>query len=82
LQPQPLALCTYADKKASDDGPRYLALNACNRLWLLEKLLPAKFAKIKSRRRLLQTTFSVFPDIFYPPNFGYFEEMDFFNTHA
>jgi hypothetical protein len=40
----------------------------------LEKLFPAKFAKIKSRQEALQTTFSVFLDIFYPPNFGYFEE--------
>jgi hypothetical protein len=47
----------------------------------VEKLLPAKSAKIKSRQDALQTTFSVFLDIFYPPNFGHFEEMDFFNTH-
>jgi hypothetical protein len=45
----------------------------------VEKLLPAKFAKIKSSRDALQTTFSVFVDIFYPPTFGYFE--DSFNTH-
>jgi hypothetical protein len=40
----------------------------------VEKLFPAKFAKIKSRQEALRTTFSVFLDIFYPPNFGYFEE--------
>jgi hypothetical protein len=40
----------------------------------VEKLFPAKFAKIKSRQDTLQTTFSVFPDIFYLPHFGYFEE--------
>jgi hypothetical protein len=37
----------------------------------VEKLFPAKFAKIKSRQDALQTTFSVFLDTFYPPNFGY-----------
>jgi hypothetical protein len=30
----------------------------------VEKLFPAKFAKIKSRQDVLQTTFSVFLDIF------------------
>jgi hypothetical protein len=40
----------------------------------VEKLFPAKFAKIKSRQDAPQTTFSVFLDIFYPPIFGYFEE--------
>jgi hypothetical protein len=40
----------------------------------VEKLLPAKFAKIKSRQDALQTTFSVFLDIFYPPFFCHFEE--------
>jgi hypothetical protein len=40
----------------------------------VEKLFPAKFAKIKSRQDALQTTFSVFLDIFYLPHFGYFEE--------
>jgi len=44
----------------------------------VEKLFPAKFAKIKSRQEAQQTTFSVFLDIFYPPNFGYFEEDGFF----
>ena len=44
----------------------------------VEKLFPAKFAKIKSRQEALQTTFSVFLDIFYPPNFGYFEENGLF----
>src|ERR1700730_16160849 len=44
----------------------------------VEKLFPAKFAKIKSRQEALQTTFSVFLDIFYPPIFGYFEENGLF----
>jgi hypothetical protein len=44
----------------------------------VEKLFPAKFAKIKSRQDALQTTFSVFLDIFYPPFFGYFEENGLF----
>jgi len=44
----------------------------------VEKLFPAKFAKIKSRQEALQATFSVFLDIFYPPNFGYIEENGLF----
>jgi hypothetical protein len=40
----------------------------------VEKLLPAKFAKIKLRQDALQTTLSVFLGIFYHPNFGCFEE--------
>jgi hypothetical protein len=36
----------------------------------VEKLLSAKFAKIKSRQDALQTIFSSRLDIFYPPNFG------------
>jgi hypothetical protein len=44
----------------------------------VEKLLSAKFAKTKSRQDALQTTFSVFLDIFYPPNFGCFEENGLF----
>jgi hypothetical protein len=36
----------------------------------VEKLLPAKFAKIKSRQDALQTISSGRLDIFYPPNFG------------
>jgi hypothetical protein len=47
----------------------------------VEKLFPAKSAKIKSRQDALQTTFSVFLDIFYPPNVGYFEENGLFQ-HA
>jgi hypothetical protein len=39
----------------------------------VEKLLPAKFAKIRLRQDALQKTFSIFLDIFYPPNFGCFE---------
>jgi hypothetical protein len=44
----------------------------------VEKLLLAKFAKIKSRQDALQTTFSIFLDIFYPPNFGCFGENGVF----
>jgi hypothetical protein len=44
----------------------------------VEKLFPAKFAKIKSRQDALQTTLSVLLNIFYPPNFGYFEENGVF----
>ena len=44
----------------------------------VEKLLSVKFAKIKSRQDALQTTFSVFLDIFYPPNFRCFEENGLF----
>jgi hypothetical protein len=44
----------------------------------VEKLLSAKFAKIKSRHDAQQTTFSVFLDIFYPPIFGCFEENGLF----
>jgi hypothetical protein len=44
----------------------------------VEKLLPAKFAKIKSRQDALHTTFSVFLDIFYLPNFWDFEEKGVF----
>jgi hypothetical protein len=44
----------------------------------VERLFPAKFAKTKSRQDVLQTTFSVFLDIFYPPNFGYFKENGVF----
>jgi hypothetical protein len=44
----------------------------------VEKLLPPKFAKLKSRQEALQTTFSVFLDIFYPPTFLYFDENGLF----
>jgi hypothetical protein len=44
----------------------------------IEKLFPAKFAKIKSGQDAPQTTFSVFPDIFYPPNSCCFEENGVF----
>jgi hypothetical protein len=44
----------------------------------VEKLLPAKFAKRNSRQDALQTTFSVFPDVFYPPILGCFEENGLF----
>jgi hypothetical protein len=50
--------------------------------YAVEKLLSVKFAKIKSRQDALQTTFSVFLDIFYPPNFCCFGKMDFFNSHS
>ena len=41
--------------------------NACV---AVEKLLPEKFAKIKSRQEAPQSIFSGWVDIFYPPNFG------------
>jgi hypothetical protein len=44
----------------------------------VEKLFRAKFAKIKLRQDALQTTFSIFLDIFYPPNFRCFEENGVF----
>jgi len=44
----------------------------------VEKLLPAKFAKTKLRQDALQTTFSVFLNIFYPPNFRCFDENGVF----
>jgi hypothetical protein len=48
----------------------------------VEKLLPPKFAKIKFRQDALQTTLSVFLDIFHPlpipPNLGDFEENGLF----
>jgi hypothetical protein len=44
----------------------------------VEKLPPAKFAKIKLHQDALQTTFSVFLDIFYPPNFRCFDENGVF----
>jgi hypothetical protein len=44
----------------------------------VEKLLRAKCAKIKLRQDALQTTFSIFLDIFYPPNFRCFEENEVF----
>jgi hypothetical protein len=47
----------------------------------VEKLLPAKYAKIKSRQDALQTTLSVFLDIFYLQFFVVLKKMEFFNTH-
>src|SRR5882724_4212698 len=44
----------------------------------VEKLLRAKFAKIKSCQDAPQTTFSVFLDIFYPPNSCCSEETGVF----
>jgi len=44
----------------------------------VEKVIRRKFAKIKSRQDALQSTFPIFRDIFYPPNFGYFEETGLF----
>ena len=44
----------------------------------VEKLLLAKFAKIKSRQGALQTTFSVRVDIFYTANSCCFEENGLF----
>jgi hypothetical protein len=48
----------------------------------VEKLPPAKLAKIKSRQDALQAAFSVFLDIFYPQILVVFGKMDFFNSHA
>jgi hypothetical protein len=47
-----------------------------------QKLFPAKFARIKSRQVALQTTFSVFLDIFYPSNVDYFEGNGLFQPTA
>jgi len=55
-------------------GHGWLTLNRV----AVEKLLRAKFAKIKLRQDALQTTFSIFLDIFYPPNFRCFEENGVF----
>ena len=44
----------------------------------VEKLLSVKFAKIKLRQDALDTIFSIFLDIFYPPNFRCFEENGLF----
>jgi hypothetical protein len=44
----------------------------------VEKLFPMKFAKITLHQDALQTTFSVFLDIFYPPNFCCFDENGVF----
>ena|SRR6267378_7991088 len=44
----------------------------------VEKLVPAKSAKTKSREDALQTTFSVFLDIILSSNFGDFEENGVF----
>jgi hypothetical protein len=52
-------------------------LLATNRVGV-EKLFPAKFAKTKLRQDALQTTFSVFLDIFYSPNFRCFDENGVF----
>jgi hypothetical protein len=46
--------------------------------YAVEKLLPAKFAKIKSRQDALQATFSTWVDIFSPPIFRCFEENGLF----
>jgi hypothetical protein len=44
----------------------------------IEKLVAPKFAKIKSRRGALQTTFSVFLDIFYPLDLAVLDEKGVF----
>jgi len=44
----------------------------------VEKLRPTKLAQIKLRQDVLQTTFAVFLDIFYPPNFRCFEKNGLF----
>jgi hypothetical protein len=46
----------------------------------VEKLLPAKFAKIKLRQEALQSLFSGRLDIFYAPNFGGFDPIATFST--
>jgi len=46
----------------------------------VEKLLPAKFAKIKSRQEAPQSIFSGRVDIFYPPNFGCLGQKVSFST--
>src|SRR5208282_489979 len=46
----------------------------------VEKLLPAKFAKMKSRQEALQATFSGRLDTFYPPNFACLERKRSFST--
>jgi hypothetical protein len=61
------------------------AAGACNqagqyRIVAVEKLVAPKFAKIKSRQDALQTTFSVFLDIFYPLKFGCFGRKVSFST--
>jgi hypothetical protein len=49
--------------------------------YAVEKLPPAKFAKIKSRQDALQTTFSVLLTFSIPQIFAVLRKMDFFNTH-
>jgi hypothetical protein len=44
----------------------------------VEKLVAPKFAKIKSPQDELQTTFSVFLDIFYPQNLAVWDEKGVF----
>ena len=46
----------------------------------VEKLLPAKIAKIKSRQEALQATFAGRLDIFYPPNFACLGPKGTFST--
>jgi hypothetical protein len=46
----------------------------------VEKLLPAKFAKIKSRQEAPQSIFSGWIDIFYPPNFACSGRIGSFST--
>jgi hypothetical protein len=46
----------------------------------VEKLLPAKFAKIKSRQEAPQSIFSGRVGIFYPPNFDRLRRKGSFST--
>jgi hypothetical protein len=46
----------------------------------VEKLLPAKFAKIKSRQEAPQSIFSGWVDIFYPPKFARLGRKGSFST--
>ena len=64
-------------RSVNDDQPG----NYCQLLQpgvAVEKVFPARFAKIKSRQEALRTTFSVFLDIFYPPIFRRFGENGLF----
>jgi hypothetical protein len=47
----------------------------------VEKLTHQKMPEKTLQWETLPTAFSVFLDIFYPPNFGFLKKMDFFNSH-
>jgi hypothetical protein len=48
----------------------------------VEKLVSAKCSEKILRQEALQTTFSVFLDIFYTQILAALRKTDFFNTHA